>query len=803
MRIFRLILAAALLGLLLYAGNRPFGTVPPLGKVLNPFAGVWQNNENTTPELPDALTIEGLSAPVIVKYDDRMVPHLFATSDEDLYMAQGYITASMRLWQMDFMSRLPMGRLSEVMGSATLSVDRYFRRLGMPKACEQSLAAFSSDPKGKAALDAYTKGVNAYISSLTYSDLPVEYKLLDYEPEAWSPIKTAAIFKLMAFNLTGYETDIALTNFRQLFGETATNQLFPDFPEGLDPIVSGNIQIDSILQPDSVPILIPSLLTGIDMPVEPNPMNGSNNWAVHGSRTSTGAPLLANDPHLGLNLPAIWFEIQLHGPDVNVYGVSIPGVPMVVLGFNEHIAWGFTNAGRDVKDWYLLEMDDTGRRYRWDGEWRDLYAEVHEIAIKEGDVFRDTLYFTHFGPVTYDAHYPIDSTRHVLALRWRALEPSNEHKAIYHLNRATDYDSYVAAIRDFSNPAQNMVFASREGDIALWQQGEFPLLAPGQGKFVQDGSLSSQQWQGYIPKEQNPHYKNPERGFVSSANQHAADSTYPYYYQGIFEFFRNRRINHLLAGDSVVTVEDMMNFQNDNYNLFAEEAVPALLAALKEQERSVAGVQEMMDELMQWDYVNDVHSVPACYFEAWWNAIEALCHDEQEAYGVRVAMPADHLLLKGLVTYPENPYFDIDSTAAIETGGDIIRMAAVKAVSAIEDWKESTGKALSWAAYKNTTIAHWIGALTPFSQEVAVGGGRGILNANTSTHGASWRLVASLKADGIEAWGLYPGGQSGNPGSPWYNSFVDYWKQGRYYRLLLLQDKDATDDRIIHQTTIR
>ena len=281
---------------------------------------------------------------------------------------------------------------------------------------------------------------------------------------------------------------------------------------------------------------------------KPNPANGSNNWAVSGSRTKSGRPILSNDPHLRLSLPAIWFEMQLHTPGFNASGVSFPGIPGIVIGFNENIAFGFTNSGRDVKDYYDIKFkDETRQEYWFNNSWRPSENRVEEIKVKGAISVLDTVSYTVFGPVMYDkSNEDVLNDNRAYALRWVAHDPSNILKMWHLLNRAKNYDDYLAAIKYFNVPGQNMLFASKSGDIALWQQATFPLRWKDQGLFVMPGQDSSYMWKGFIPQAENPHIINPVEGYISSANQRPVDSTYPYFIPGNYDVYRGIIINRRL-----------------------------------------------------------------------------------------------------------------------------------------------------------------------------------------------------------------------------------------------------------------
>ncbi len=769
-----------------YYLNKPIGKIPPFGKFLDPFNGFWQNSEWKGKDENQEIINGKVGEDVQVFMDERMVPHIFASNDHDLYYAEGYLHAKMRLFQMDFMTRVASGRLSEILGPDLLNVDRYFRRVGFGPSIEAVMKQINEDPEVKEAIDAYSAGVNAYIESLDYKDYPVEYKLLDVCPEAWSPAKSGYLLKLMSYNLVGGDFDLEMSNALKFYGRKIFHELYPDFPDSLDPI----IPVGTSFPPDTFHLsppddYIPEDLIAFDRMMQPNPHNGSNNWAVAGWKSRSGAPLLANDPHLGLHLPAFWFEIQLHSPDQNVYGASLPGSPGVVLGFNDRIAWGVTNAGRDVEDWYKLKFKDENREYyAYDSSYKETHYVVEEIKIKNAPSFYDTVLYTHYGPVVYDHRfgYDRDSLRSGLAMKWKALDSGNEIKTFLLLNHAKGYSDYRKALPYFAVPAQNFVFASKDDTIAIWQQGEFPLKWKEQGKFLMDGSDSRFEWAGFIPQNDNPHIINPERGFVSSANQHPTDSTYPFYYNGNFEYFRNRRINNMLAeADShSIDPEYFRMMQNDNLSLYAEAIMQLALPALEEESWGDRGT-EILNQLRYWNHAYEAEMNEPVYFEIFWNEFMNLLNEKSRSHGIRLPKVKKYVIILLAQNNPEYRLFDLDSTATKENASDLFRMAYERSLEKIEKLEEGKGKVPQWWEYKNTTVEHWLSTLKAFSVEgIHNGGNYNIVNATSYNHGPSWRMIISLE-DTTHAWIVVPGGQSGNPGSPHYSDQIETWARGQYY----------------------
>lgn len=563
---------------------------------------------------------------------------------------------------MEFQIFAAAGRISEIIGDlpAALDHDRGARRKGMVYAAENLLKEIEANPITKTEVDNYTAGVNAYIATLTESRLPVEYKLLGYTPEKWNNLKTALFVKQMTETLAGFDNDLPMTKALSFFGDKKLQLLFPQVADSLDPVIPKG----TIYTPASVHPVAPSdkdsLYTGVDSVsiqgtlkeiTKPNPENGSNNWAVSGSKTQSGAPILCNDPHLTLSLPSIWYEMQMITPTMNAYGVSFPGAPGVIIGFNDSIAFGFTNSERDVKDYYTIQFkDETKAQYKFDDEWMNSDIRIEEIKVKGKPSVYDTVAYTIFGPVVYDNSFPAsEQPGKALAARWKAHDPSNELLFWHYLDRANNYTDYENALQYFTCPAHNVVFASKSGDIAIWQQGTFPARWNRQGIYVMPGEDSSYMWQSFIPRTENPHILNPVRGFVSSANQRPVDSAYHYFIPGEYDLYRGIEINRKLAAMNDITPQDMMKLQTDNYNAFAETARPLLLKYIT-QSKLEGTAYKYYDTIKKWSLYNDINETAPTLFTLWFRNLEKLVWDDEFGKaGVKKMRPSQPTLIEALL----------------------------------------------------------------------------------------------------------------------------------------------------------
>lgn len=775
----------------------------PLGKFLSVQEGIWQNAEPVNASYNANIKLKGLEGNASVYFDERLVPHIFADKENDAYYVQGYLHAKFRLWQMEFQTHAAAGRISEIVGEKGINFDKTQRRIGMVFAAENALGEIEKDPVSKAAVDAYTSGINQYINSLQASELPVEYKLLGYQPEAWTNLKTALFTKQMTNNLAGYDRDFEFTNALKVLGEENFKILYSDLADSLYPVIPKGTVYETpafaLNAPETADSLYFKRKDTIQLAEEfkPNPSNGSNNWVLDGTKTKSGKPILSNDPHLGLTLPSIWYEIQIHTPEYNSYGVSFPGIPGVVIGFNDSIAFGFTNAGRDVKDYYQIQFKNDQRKEYWfDNDWKFANQRIEQIKVKNHQLVKDTVSYTIFGPVTYDKSFKTDLTEsQSYALRWVAHDSSNILKMWLLLNRAKNYDDYKNAIGYFNVPGQNMIFASKSGDIALWQQANFPLRWKDQGLFVMPGTDSSYMWKGYIPSEENPHSVNPPEGYISSANQRAADSSYPYFIPGSYEVYRAITINRKLANIFDATTDDMKAMQNDNYNVFAEEARPILLeyidkSMLTKSEKKYLGMVE------SWNLMNNPKEKGTVCFIAWWDSLHAnVFNDELNQGKVPLLKPEKFVLLEALEKNAAFKFIDNINTPVEENLTMQVTSALKKAAKQLEKLEKEDK--LEWAKFKNTTVYHLLKTNTmPFARTGLMnGGGHGIINASQHDHGPSWRMVIELTTP-TKAFGIYPGGQDGNPGSKFYDNFVDKWTKGEYYVLWVMNEKDTKDKRV-------
>jgi penicillin amidase len=574
--------------------------------------GVWLRwlARASLPVLDGAILVPGLSARVEVLRDARGVPHIRAQSIADAVFAQGYVTAQDRLWQMDLSRRNAEGELSEIFGDRTLRLDIESRTLGLPQVAGSALAELTPDERRL--LGSYTHGVNAFIES--HRDrLPVEFLLLRYQPQPWREIDSVGVALNLATSLSQtWETDLMREHIAVKLGKDLSSDVFPDHSPLDVPVAevqpsapfgartkSGDMFFNGFDSGDCRLSIVNCRLTQSKIGNQESPTAGvgSNNWVVNGSHTKSGKPLLANDPHLAHSIPSVWYMIHLKAPGLDVTGVSLPGLPFVLLGHNQHIAWGMTNTGPDVQDLYIEKFDSRDpRKYLHNGQWEDADLRDESIKVRGRGDYHFTFKVTRHGPVI--SH---DGNRD-LALQWTLLIPHAVRLPFFHINQASNWQDFTAALRDFNVPMQNCVYADAEGNIGYYAAGLVPIRKQGNGAVPVPGSTDDYDWTGFIPFDDLPHSFNPPSGMIATANGRIVPDNYPYFITARWEApFRTARIFQLLREGGSFTSSDMLRIQTDILSLEDEWLAKQLLAAAGKQLPSSPAAQFALQVLQGWD----------------------------------------------------------------------------------------------------------------------------------------------------------------------------------------------------------
>lgn len=775
MQLIKVIIAHLLLAVTLWGLWQPLGNIPAPVSLLDPKHGIL--GSALPPDIPN--NIEGLAGPLKVSVDSFGVPIIYANSEADAYFMQGYLTARDRLWQMDFMARIAAGRLSEILGPDQLETDRYLRRIGMVTAAQAAASVMMANDTTRSMLLAYCSGVNQWIKSLPTGKLPIEFKMLGYRPEPWSPFRAALILKLMCLDLTGYSEDIERTAILRKIGPERYAQIFPMYPDPQAPIIPGgsqNIQAPLPLPPDTS-FLADALIAPFDLPGA-SPFNGSNNWAVDGTRSTTGFPVLCNDPHLRLSLPPIWYEAAISCGEMLVHGVSIPGTPGIIIGFNKNVAWGLTNASRDVWDWYAVNLDPKAGTILLDGKQQPVTYRLDTILVKGGNTVIDTVWETPFGPVVYDPSFRKEDKPVWLALHWQAHTASNEPMFFYQMNHARNRQDCINALPWFETPAQNVIFADTAG-IGICQAGTHLVRPQWHGVFILDGTRSSTLLSHRIPAGHNPQTHQSTTGFLFSANQHPTDSVYPYPVYGIFDHCRGRRIQQCLRTSACFLPEQVRDIQSDVVSLKALEASRLLFRHLLSESYPA----EIINAWKAW-YADSCpylarHTMPTlCEFFC--DSLMKLVWDDWQVPG-KIIRPDETVTFRMLTEHADAWYVDRPGTARLELVSELIVSAFE---GALQHWNAMPETERFWGEYMQVRLQHYTRLPVWGHTWKGKSGSPDCINALGSTHRPSVRFSVVLGPHPW-AWIHLPGGQSGYPASPQYIDQLDLWKSFRYRKVEL------------------
>jgi penicillin G amidase len=775
--------------------------IPSIGAFTSPFHGFWQNAENSSYFNDIILQNTGVARPVEIIMDERLVPIIFAENSLDAAYAQGYLHAKYRLWQIDVSLRDISGRLSEVFGERTLERDLLTRRQGFVWAAEENLKKYQQSSLFNQIAKAYLDGFNQYVESLDYSSYPLEFKLLNYCPSKLDTLDLVLISKNLARTLTMAENDIANNHLIKSLGEEVFNDLFPLFQPNQSPVHPSNNE--SVTNSPKIPAIKYNDV-GIDLfdyyqekEQDESFSFASNNWATGPEKTKNGYPILCNDPHLNLTLPSIWYESAIITPEYKVRGVSLAGLPSIIIGFNEHIAWGVTNGGHDVLDWIAIEWEDTTNlTYRFGNEILKSTSRTETIKIKGKLDHTEEVIYTHWGPVAIrDTMNKKD-----FAMHWTGhyVMAEDEILVFQHLNEAKNLEDYLIAIQRFPAPIQNIVFASIQGDIALKSAGYWPLRKNHSGLFISDGSNPESSWSSPINNENLPLTINPNRQFVSSANQHSTNPDYPNIYFGKFDGYRGRILNRYLENNSNLNIDDMKKWQLSNYSLKAEEALPSMLSNIP-RDKLDASQRNALVLMENWNMEYNPEMWQPVLFDVWYESAKKMTFDELDSENpLLIRMPEKWILSNLMNKEPNHTIFDIQLTKdKVENLSDILL------ISFLQAWEMSgltkASKEITWNNHMKPAIHH-LAKIPAFSVSTSNGGSKDALNAASFDNGPSWRMIVEMNENGPIGLGVYPGGQDGNPGSKYYDNMIEDWANGKYYNLSLPKDPSTIDSKIMRIT---
>jgi penicillin G amidase len=812
--------------------RRRFGptvlTILVAALVLLSLAGVY-TARRSFPQTDGSLSVPGLHGQVEVLRDAMGVPHIYAQDEHDLFMAQGFVHAQDRFWQMDFWRHIGSGRLAEMFGESQVETDAFIRTMGWPRLAEAEYV--EADTGLRAVLDSYAEGVNAYLGQRQGPAVSLEYAVLGlinpgYEVEPWLPMHSLTWAKAMAYDLGGNaDAELRRAALLARLSPERVADLFPAYPEGHPVIVEGFGGSATASDPNG------DLVAGAGEPLGRLAARfenldaltgggrrglGSNNWVIGPGRTATGGPLLANDMHLAIRMPSIWYENGLHcdpvGPEcgLNVVGFSFPGLPAVVVGHNDRIAWGVTNLGPDVQDLFLERVNpDQPNQYEVDGAWVEMDVRDETIGVAGAEDQTITIRQTRHGPVLSDAWESggayaersslVSGEPYVVSFRWTALESSHILQAALGLNRSEGWEDFRDSLRAWDVPSQNFVFADVDGNIGYQMPGKIPIRGARLGTVPVAGWISANDWQGYVPFDELPFAFNPPAGFVATANNAVVGTDYPHLISSGFDLgYRANRIVELIQASPQLDAAGIAAIQGDNYNPIAPSLVPVLLD-LDYAAHDALEAGEAVALLDGWDYQNDMDSAPAALFNAIWRHSLLLTFADElpEAW-----IPGDDLgvlLLDRLLSLPGSAWWDDSSTGVVETRDAILVAAAQNGLAEVQDRLGEDPARWKWgelhtSTFENETLGQsGIGPIEALFNRgpFPTAGGSAIVNATgwdaAEGYAVDWapseRVIMNPLDWDASQW-VHTTGQSGHAFHPHYIDMADPWRTIQYAPML-------------------
>lgn len=782
------------------------------------------------PEIEGTLTIPGLDDRVEIVRDSMGIPHIYASTQHDLFLAQGYVHAQDRFFQMDVWRHTGAGRTAEMLGSGNVETDIYLRTLGWARVSQVELD--QSPPSLVESLEAYADGVNTYLVDHQGAKLSFEYVVLrllspSYTPDPWKPLDSMTLSKLLAYQLSGNYggwADLERAKVLNQIGTSRGEEFFPPYPEDRPQIVpdpafgdqSLNELADSIAGFFNIETRQSALLTGFENEI------GSNNWVISGSRTDTGMPILANDPHLGIQLPAIWYEIGLHCTPVseecpfNVTGFSLASAPGVVIGHNDRIAWGMTNVGPDVVDLFMEKINpENPNQYEVNGRWVDMDIIEEQISVAGGDPVPVTIRYTRHGPIVSELGEDFEDlaettgldvpSPYAVSLRWTGLDPARVFEAILGFDQAGDWDEFRAAAELFAAPAQNLVYADVEGNIGYQTPGLIPIRAGGDGLLPVPGWTDEYEWVDFIPFDELPTSFNPPQGYIVTANNAVVGSKYPYSISREWApGYRAQRIVDLIQALDSVSIADVEAIQGDNYNAMGPVLIP-FLDGLSFEDSETA---DLAESLARWDFQNGLDSQPAALFNAFWRQLVIDTFEDEVPENIP-GVTHSFILFESMLAQPDHPWWDDRRTSEVETRDEILKMAFIDGIDELRKNLGRNSDSWTWGDLHTSTFRNQAGVgplgLILNRGPYRTSGGPAIINATgwgieegyDVVSLPSMRMVVDL-SDLRNSFTIHTTGQSGHATHPHYIDMAEMWSLIQYHPMRWTREQvDASAEGVL------
>lgn len=783
--------------------------------VAAPIVGLAYLWRRPLPMINGRMRLKGLHAPVEIVRDTWGVPHIYAHNDEDVFFGQGFVHAQDRLWQMELNRRIPAGRLSEIVGEVAFSTDKLTRIVGLQRAAKNDW--MHAPEETVLALNAYARGVNAFLET-HHNKLPLEFTLLRFTPEPWRPLDSLGWIKMMAWGQgLNWDAEILRAAILDKLGPERTAHLLGSDIADTNPIILNHTPIPGF---DRLLSELHAAKTFLNITA---PVGMSNNWVVDGTKSVTGKPLLANDPHLPLQMPSLWYETHLVTPEWQAAGVSLPGVPLVVIGHNAEIAWGMTNAFVDAQDLFIEQFDpDDPTRYRVNDEWEKATVVREEIRVKgEAEPRAVDVTITRHGPIMNEWFSSAPMPREVggLALQWTAYEASRSISAGLQLLRAKNWEDFRGALRDWTEPALSFVYADRAGNIGYQLAGDTPVRKNGKGATPVPGWNDEYAWTGLVEFEELPHAYNPPEHLVATANNTVVGAEYEHHLTlDTMNGFRAKRILELLDAHEKLSLENYARIQTDVHCIPAE-TFQALTRRWYETLRTHPALRvqgerahRALDLLNAWDcelgadsvagalYETTLHFAMERLYKPWLGELtdtfigvgfHLLLHPVNGSYIDRA-----YLIALRILQNEEAEWLNVNNV--IRSSADILAGALNEAIEYLEGHVGLDMHEWTWGRLHRASFNHPLGAVKPLDK--IFNRGPFPYGGDTSTvwqaafipklpipdeavFTASWRQIMDV-SDWDNSLGVHPTGQSGHPASRHYADQMPLWLAGQHHPLL-------------------
>ncbi len=771
----------------------------------------YNSLKESLPVYKGELNAPSLKSEVKIYFDSLAIPYIVTENDEDAAFTLGYLHASERMFSMDMIRRAGEGRLSEIFGEETVPFDRMFRTVGISRTAK--MIKEKMNPEALKVLEAYSRGVNFYLKEKK-NKLPVEFDVLGYQPEEWKPEHCIIVIRMMAWELNlGWWTDLAFTELVQKLGEEKVREILPGYPENAPTIIPENIKKFAKINTnfiDTDKAFRKFLgMTGTHL--------GSNNWVINSELSASGKPIMANDPHLAYRAPGIWYAAVIKSPTWNAAGVTLPGVPGIVIGKNDNISWTLTNIMTDETDFYFETLDSTHLKYLVDGNWKDLEIIQDTIYRRDGIGVPIEIKSTHRGPIISNVH-PYDfifnedeRTYPPISMRWLGNELSDEMDAFLQINKATDWKEFKSAVEKFNIPGQNFVYADREGNIGYVFGGAIPIRSSNSTTFLFDGSDSKNDWKGFVPRNELPYLFNPSQNYIATANNKVIKD-FKYHITNLWEpSSRIERITELLQANSKHSVEDYMRYQSDVLSPYARTIVPFILNAFKNVEIGDDNLEESLQLLREWNYEMDKHQqAPAIFLTFFDKLMKNIYLDEMGKDLFNQYVFLANVPYRNVFELLQNPYsnwFDDTQTNSIETRDDIIRKSLADAMDELEKTVSSDVKDWQWGQLHTVTFKHAFAGISWILDEVVNIGPYEISGDGTTIFNTEYAFYQSIENNPVfhhnpfdcelgpsmrfiydfakpdEFYLILTTGQSGNIFSDHYKDQTELFLEGKYMKI--------------------